>query len=214
MRRKTDTEHLLGMTLTRNDGPEEDVAQFSSPADDHSLAERIHRGDREAFSTLYHQYVHAVYGYASSVVQSRDDLDDVVQETFVTAWQRLDGAAILDRSALPWLLTTARFKAYNLNRTRAKRTRNESPRSSQDHNLYVVGADENVITADVRQALDTALSQLSDIDRIVYEICLIDGSTYAQAAEALDITSGAVRNRLARVRQRLQTELLILKGQN
>lgn len=182
--------------------------------DDYTLIARIRQGDREAFAVLYRRHVRAVHGYAAALLQACDDVEDLVQETFVTAWERLDGDAILDRSALPWLLTTARYKAYNRNRSRSKQAKHESTSPFENHQIGTAAADQPVLDAEVREALDAAVNELSEIDRTVYEICIVDGSTYAQAAEALRITSGAVRNRLARVRERLRRELTILKGHN
>jgi hypothetical protein len=72
------------------------TSQTPLPAsiDDYTLIARIRQGDREAFAVLYRRHVRAVHGYAASLLRAHDDVEDLVQETFVTAWQRLDGDTI------------------------------------------------------------------------------------------------------------------------
>ncbi len=180
--------------------------------DDHTLVSCMQSGDRDALTQLYRRHVRAVYAYAGTLMQSRDEVEDVVQETFVTALERLKVSALIDRSALPWLLTTTRYKSFNRNRAKTKRMLNESSDEHEQERLASPGADELVIAAELRTSLDAAVAELSEIDQTVYEICLVDGSTYAQAAQVLSTTPGAVRNRLARIRQRLRGELRTLKG--
>jgi RNA polymerase sigma factor (sigma-70 family) len=196
--------HLLGMREFHSERPTDPVDAAEVVSGDHGLVSRMQAGDREAFSQLYRRHVHAVYAYSGRILQSRDDVEDVVQETFVTAWERLKATTLIDQSALPWLLTTARYKSFNRNRARTRRSRNES--ADTRYHGAAPAADELVLAEELRIALESAVAQLSEIDRTVYEICLVDGSTYDQAAEALDTTTSAVRNRLARIRQRLRIE--------
>ncbi|MDM4764290.1 RNA polymerase sigma factor [Galbitalea sp. SE-J8] len=179
---------------------------------DRALLVRMRHGDRDAFTTLYRRHVRAVHAYAAITLADRGDVEETVQETFVVAWQRLGSESIVGESALPWLLTTARYCAFNRNRARTRRAKHESPAPVERHRLVVTGAEEAAEAGEFHRVLGAAVRSLSPLDQSVFEICLVDGGSYADAAEALGVTAAVVRNRLFRIRQRLRTELAILRG--
>src|SRR5262245_41110096 len=87
---------------------------------DVALIDASRRGDRTAFAQIIERYHRAVYAVAFSGVRDRALTDDITQDTFVTAWRRLDD--LRDASRLPaWLCGIAR----NLARGARKRMRRE-----------------------------------------------------------------------------------------
>jgi len=148
--------------------------------------------------------VSAVYWQAHQVVRDPDEAQDVAQDTFVTAWRRLDEIRIVDRSMLPWLLVTARYTALNAGRKRARL------RSVPlEHEPLDPGAEppDAVDAAAVAAAIEQAVSRLSPVDRRLFELCVDGDLTYDQAAAELGVTHGAVRNRVSRLRARLRRDL-------
>ena len=73
------------MQSAENDRMEKHPAktEYRTSLTDETLLSRIAGGDRAAFHTLYEQSSSAVYGYALSLLRSREDAEDVMQETFV-----------------------------------------------------------------------------------------------------------------------------------
>ncbi|MGI8671444.1 MAG: sigma-70 family RNA polymerase sigma factor [Luteitalea sp.] len=61
---------------------------LTSPADDAALVIAARAGDRSAFDELYRRYVRMVHGVLLGR-STRDDVDDLVQDVFLTAWRRL-----------------------------------------------------------------------------------------------------------------------------
>ena len=124
--------------------------------------------------------------------------DDLVAETFVVAWRRLDDVPV-DRP-LPWLLTVARN--LWLNQLRADQ-RYEALKRRLPRPLPVPPPTEPDDVAAVRRAL----TALDAADREI--ICLVawDGLSAAELGDALGCTPGAARVRLHRARRRLAAEL-------
>ena len=60
---------------------------------------------------------------------------------------------------------------------------------------------------ELRDELETAIAQLSEIDRAIVKLCLVDELSYKQAAHRLRLSQPAVRNRLSRLRAHLRTSL-------
>lgn len=72
-------------------------------------------GDQEAFTTLYLRHVGELHGVVVSILRNRHDAEEVVHDTFLLAWQRLD--TIADPAAFAgWLVTIGRNRALNRRR--------------------------------------------------------------------------------------------------
>ncbi|WP_286929280.1 MULTISPECIES: RNA polymerase sigma factor [Aeromicrobium] len=184
-------------------GPAE-PASTDAPVSDAALLARAQRGDTWAFGALFDRHVGAVYWQAHRVVGDADEAEDVCQDTFVTAWRRVDDITIVDRSILPWLMVTARYTALNAGRKRARLRA-----VTLEHEPADAAADPagRVEEAAVAAAIEAAVSRLSAVDRRLFELCVDGDLTYEQAAAELGVTHGAVRNRVSRLRTRLRGDL-------
>lgn len=162
---------------------------------DAALLERLALGDAEALGAVFDRHAAAVTRYAWALAADRMDVEEIVQDTFLTAWRR--GASIPDQSLLPWLLVTCRNHALNAQRRRLKHRADELPEELSPS----PGVD------DAREQLRWVMAEigrLPQIDRRVCELCLIEGRSYADAAEELGLSVGAVKQRVLRSRMRLR----------
>ncbi|WP_313409873.1 sigma-70 family RNA polymerase sigma factor [Aeromicrobium sp.] len=176
----------------------------ADPASDTALLSRARRGDTTAFGALFDRHINAVYWQAHQVVGDAAEAEDVAQDTFVTAWRRLDDITIVDRSMLPWLMVTARYTALNAGRKRARLRAVPLEHEPVDPSASPA---EEVDAAAVSAAIDSAVSRLSAVDRRLFELCVDGDLTYEQAAAELGMTHGSVRNRVSRLRSRLRRDL-------
>jgi RNA polymerase sigma-70 factor (ECF subfamily) len=166
---------------------------------------RIRAGDRAAFAELYETYARPVYNHALRMTGDWSTAEEVMSETFLTAWRtrttvRPDGGPLG-----PWLFGIATNKAHNANRSLRRRTaflaRRPAPEPVADF------ADETAERLDdLRKlaAMQRALSQLRRTEREVLALCVWSQLSYAEAADALGIAVGTVRSRLSRARDRLR----------
>ena len=164
--------------------------------DDSMLVARATRGDQHAFGELFDRHIQPVYWQAYQVVGDPDEAQDIAQETFVTAWRRLGEISIVDHSALPWLLVTARFTALNASRKRGRlRSVHLENELADNHET----PSEQVEAATVREAIAAAVARLSPLDQQLFAKCIDGELTYEQAATELGVTHGSVRNRVSRL---------------
>ncbi|MEZ3159342.1 sigma-70 family RNA polymerase sigma factor [Microbacterium sp. BWT-B31] len=159
---------------------------------DRELIRLAQRGDRGAFSALYARHGKAVYLYAWAVMRDDREAEDITQEVFVVAWRRLRDIRLVDASMLPWLLVTCRNLSRNA--LRARRDAFE--------------LDESLLPGDrtrqerieelswVRQAVE----RLGGMDQRIVHLCLVEGYSYAEAAEHLGLSVSAIAKRLERAR--------------
>jgi RNA polymerase sigma factor (sigma-70 family) len=175
-----------------------------SDGTDAELLERLASGDQRALAVVFDRHAPAVTRYAWAIAPSRMDVEEIVQDTFLTVWRKAAGILIAEASLLPWLLVTCRNFGMNAIR---KAARNQAEQFDDDLTLPadVVRDHHDAETAreDLRWVLDE-IERLEPIDRQVCELCLVDGLPYAEAAERLDLSVGAVKQRVSRSRARLK----------
>jgi RNA polymerase sigma factor (sigma-70 family) len=163
---------------------------------DAKLLETLGAGDGTALAELFDRHAPAVTRYAWSLARSRADAEELVQDTFVTAWKNFDRIQIND-SLLPWLLVTCRNHARNLSR---KNVRVNTLQASESD---LVSGDQDDAREQLRWVTDE-IARLEPIDQRVCELCLIQGRPYKEVAELLGISVGSIKQRVSRARTRLR----------
>ncbi|MBP7705504.1 MAG: RNA polymerase sigma factor [Caulobacter sp.] len=129
------------------------------------------------------------------------DADDVAQEAFVTAWSNL--ARLKDDAGFrPWLYGIAWRKALSGARSAGRSAR----RDGQWLETRDQGGGPGVSTED-RMALEAAMATLPDDQRAAVALCLAEGWTHAEAAEALELPLGTIKSHVARGRGKLLAAL-------
>jgi RNA polymerase sigma factor (sigma-70 family) len=184
----------------------------SSSRSDVILFARVQHGDRRAFQELFRRHQRAVYWAAFSVLRSRPDSEEALQDAFLTLWNKRLGVDLVGESVLPWLVTTARYVALNRRRAEIRR-----PRDSLDDRAELAdpapSPESAAIADEARRHIQEIMAALPEVDRRILELCLLDDLSYGQAAHRLGITHATLRNRLSRLKVRLRAELTLLKGE-
>lgn len=179
--------------------------------DEHEIVARAKAGDRFAFDELYSRHVKPVYWQAYSVVSNAADAEEVTQDVFVTAWRKMRDIDLVGGSLLPWLLVTAKYTAAN--KRRASLRHDTRATELQDYHVdRHADVEAQVEAGEVLNQITKSLAALSPADRDLYDLCIQQGKTYAEAADTLGVSHGSVRNRVSRLRQRLRADLHDLRG--
>ncbi len=153
-------------------------------------------GERvERFRVLYDVAYPRVMAYALRRVRSRDDAHDVVAETMLVAWRRLDDIPA-DQRRIPWMYGVARRVLANQYRATDRRQR-LTDRIEHEPD------DANPEFDTVHEALDALRAD----DREILTLAAWDDLSNDEIALALSITPSAVAVRLHRARARLTKEL-------
>jgi RNA polymerase sigma-70 factor, ECF subfamily len=166
-----------------------------------TLQARLARGDQAAFAELYDAYADRVGHYLLVRLSSRDDADDVLQETFLRlARIRHKLAKVDDLDA--YVLTIARNEAARLTTNNARRQQKQKPLGSED--LFCCrpsGADARE-TAEIVAA---ALSHLSVDLREVVELKTYAGLTFQQISQVTGLPQGTAATRYRSALAKMQT---------
>ena len=158
--------------------------------------------DQDWFRGVYAETYRPLLAYARRRV-GRETADEVVAETFLTAWRRRDD--VPDGSERLWLFGVARNVVRNASRSSRRR------RAAQER-LRVVAPTESedpvAFETDDRSALlQTALAALSEADRELLMLVAWEELSHAEIAQTLDISVNAVAIRIHRARKRLSARI-------
>ena len=177
---------------------------------DAELVRAVRRGSREAAGRLAERYLRACCAVALSIAGEVAGAEDISQDAFVYAIERIDDCRHPDRFGA-WLLQIARNRARNYVRDRkggqvvpledvAVASRAPSPARQAEQ-------------AEVRERLLAALAELPEDRREVVLLHDLEGWTHREIAERMDLAPGTVRSHLHHARRKLREMLSEFGGE-
>ena len=161
-------------------------------------------GDAEAFASLYDANVSRVYALCLGLAGNREDAAELVQDTFVRAWERLHTFRG-DCALSTWLHRVAvniTLEARRTLRRRSLRVAIESDLASPGRG-DVIERDGPAPSSDIALVMDleTAIARLPAGARAVFALYDIGGYSHAEIAEQLQIAEGTSKAHLFRARR-------------
>jgi RNA polymerase sigma-70 factor (ECF subfamily) len=171
-------------------------------ARDAELIRRVRAGDTSAFDTLAAAYMRSAFQMAYRVVGHREDAEDLLQESFLAAYQYLDSFDV-ERPFGPWLNRIVLNRGANLRRSR---TRRQMEPETEGVSAAPSALDESTRT-EARELLTRALATLSERQRLIVTLFDVDGLTSTEIGERLALAPGTVRWHLHEARRVLRGAL-------
>lgn len=171
------------------------------------LVMRAQRGEQDAFRILVERYQNQTYTLALRMVSSPEDAQDVAQEAFLSAWKALPKFR-MDAKFSTWLYRLTVNAATDL-----LRRRRENQSLDDEQNPVVLpdsapGPEEEAQRTERREILRRCIGQLSENHRKILLLREVSGLDYQEIGQALELTPGTVKSRLARARRELREKLL------
>lgn len=164
------------------------------------LVIRAKRGETSAFDELARRHLRSAYAVALAVLRRPADADDVAQDAFVAALERIDDCRDPARFS-GWLIRIVRNRALNALEKRKIRDADELDDSAVYSNAGDVA---------LRGQLLKALETLSPVQREIVLLHDLDGWSHAELAEALGLSEVHCRQHLFTARRALRVELSAL----
>lgn len=157
----------------------------------------------ERFRRIYLENYLQILGYALRRTVSPDNAADVVADTFLIVWRRLDLAPPAE-GIRPWLYGIARNVMANGDRGERRRARLRARLAAEP------GADRTHDAGQLFDVVSEAMQQLSRDDRELLRLAAWEDLTAGQLAVALGCSTNAAKIRLHRARRRLTRKLELL----
>src|SRR5688572_460139 len=165
--------------------------------DDATAIKSCQDGDPEAFRYLVERYQRQATAHAVAILGNREDALDAVQEAFIDAYRSLKKFDA-SRRFYPWFYVLLRNRCYKIVGRR---------REAEDVTETEILATGN-LPDDERLALENALLSLDKEDREIVTLKYLEGLSYDDLAEYLQIPKGTVMSRLFYARKKLQAMLV------
>jgi len=183
-----------------------DESSTDSERSDAELVRAVRGGDERAFDELYERYADRLFNYLRR--RAGDAAEDLLQQTFLRAFEAADRWQPR-ASVSAWLYTIA----TNLARDHARREVVRSvPGQGTPPERFpqrdVTGAPESELSrSELREQLERAVRALPEHEQEAFVLGKFEGRSYAEIAEILDTTEGAIKVRIHRAMKTLQTSL-------
>lgn len=169
-------------------------------------------GDGRAFQALVERHSRAVFRLAFRMTRNEQDAEDVVQETFLKAFRRLD--QFEDRAGFgSWLHRIAANCAYDALRSRGRRERHQAAPAGEEEDL-MAGVPSDDPTQDrllfsdqVRQRVCAAMTRLSERERAAFVLRHFEQMTTREIAGALGLDEAAAKQSVFRAVRKLREAL-------
>ena len=179
--------------------------------EDQILVERSLQGEQQAFEQLVKRYQKSIYNLAYRMTGSREDAEDLVQETFLRAYAKLETFQI-GRRFSPWLFRIASNLCINWqNRQKWHAVSLDSLSEDKKEQLLSSEKSANPLFQLERNQLQTRLQQeilaLPVRYSLVFTLRYLDDHSCREIAEILDMPEGTVKTYLFRARRILKEKL-------
>ncbi len=157
------------------------------------LVERCKQHDRKAQLSLYKQYCDGMFCVAMRFVNNRDDAEDILQEAFIKAFQKLHQFKG-DVTFGAWLKRIVINKSIDFLKTRKERAV-----EIKENTLQIVEDQDWTVEGEVSmEEVKTAMTKLPDKYQYVLQLYLLEGYDHEEIAQILGLSNTASRTRLLR----------------
>jgi RNA polymerase sigma-70 factor (ECF subfamily) len=167
--------------------------------------DRARTGDASAFDAIVETHTPALYRLAYRLTGNAQDAEDVVQETFVRAYTRLDEYAG-EEHLEAWLRRATANRAVDLLRRRARWR--EAGGETIDHlGSSSPGPERGALDGEVRGRVAETLEELSPRERVAFLLRHVEGRSIAEIGQVLGTGTSATKNHIFRAVRKMRQAL-------
>jgi RNA polymerase sigma-70 factor (ECF subfamily) len=177
------------------------------PHGERELIERLQRRDPQALAELYNRYGRIVYTLILGVVRDGGIAEELVQETFLRVWNRVQGFDSEKGAIARWLLTVARNRAIDYLRSAGGRERNVVEFEETDHPGLYTDMEHDLLVSDKARRVKAAMAKLPPNHRKVIELAYFEGLSQTEMAERMGEPLGTVKTWVRTALKNLRDDL-------
>ena len=177
-------------------------------SDDLELLRRLVDRRPEALSELYDRFSPLLLAIARRILGSTADAEEILQETFLQAWNQAERYDSGRSSVSTWLVLIARSRALDRLRQRVSRDRVAAAVEAEPAAPDASGrSDEHVLIQERRKRVRSALAGLPVEQKQVMELAFFEGLSQTEIAERTETPLGTVKTRALLAMKKLRREL-------
>ena len=172
------------------------TARSDADRTDRAWMDRLAGGDLGALDLLYEQYGAMAFSIAYRITGDRSAAEDVVQDAFLGAWRNAGRYADARGSVRTWLLSIVHHRAIDAIRRRRPTVELPDSETALPDTLTLPDAWGEVEVRLDREAVQVALTSISNVQREAIELAYFGGLTQTEIAERTGVPLGTVKGRL------------------
>lgn len=160
------------------------------------LVSQLKNGSKEAFGIVYGFYSNALYSKILKMTKDQTVSDDLLQEIFIKIWERRESIN-QSYSFKGWIYKIAENSIYDHYRKLSRDTKLRSQLMVTFSEIYDQ-ADDYLMDKERERLLNAAIAQLPPQRQMIFKLCKLEGKSYAEAADLLQISSSTVSGQLVK----------------
>jgi len=184
---------------------------------DRAAVDEVLAGKHESFRVLVDRHGRKVFGLAYRMTGNEHDADEVVQETFLRCYKRLDSfdarstfstwlSRIASNCALDLLAKRKQDKTHIVESDARDDDANPEERTL-DYASPQPGPERMLLSSELRQRVAGAMKRLTDVERTAFVLRHFEGRSIAEIGAVLKVREEAVKNTIFRAVKKMRTEL-------
>ncbi|ATL47789.1 RNA polymerase subunit sigma-24 [Chitinophaga caeni] len=166
---------------------------------ENQLIELLQGGDVEAFDTLYYRYFKIISDNILRITKDYTASEDILQEVFVSLWEKRYTLK-QDQPLANWLFVVSYNKSMNYLRNRMKEQLKTASIEKQHNDNGGLEQDWQLTEAQLL-LLESAIEQLPPQRKRVFVQCKLQGKSYAEVAENLQISKYTVKEHIVKANE-------------
>ena len=176
---------------------------------DEAAVRKVLQGEKNAYEVIMRRYNQRLFRIARTYIRDEDEIEDVVQEAYIKAYEQLQGFEFRSRFST-WLIRILMNEA--LARVRKQQRFTPLPLDGQAETGRALVPNEEtpmerLMNAELKEILEQAVDDLPEKYRLVYMMREIEGMSVAETSECLSITQTNVKVRFNRAKEMLRTTI-------
>ncbi|MEX1192439.1 MAG: RNA polymerase sigma factor [Brumimicrobium sp.] len=162
---------------------------------------KLKKGDKNSFNLLYTNYSSALYGVIYRMLQKEDAAADVMQETFVKIWKKMDSFDDKKGRLYTWMLNIARNTAID----KLRKLKREGRVEIQTFESFVSSSTVHQTSMNVDHlGVKEVVEQLDEEYKTIIDYLYFGGYTQQEVSDELDIPLGTVKTRARTAMKKLR----------
>lgn len=201
--------------MAKNSPSKLSESTLSSATDEELLRRFVENSDRSSFEFLLGRYRHEMYNYLRRYLGNDELAEDAFQLAFLRVYQKADKFD-LNRRFRPWLYGVATNQAIDLQRKCNRQahqsldwTSDEDQSRGTSHAAAIPdhrqGDKDELVEAEFRERMRASINEVGEPGRSALELIYLQGLSYRDAAESLEVPVGTVKSRVHSAIRKLAT---------
>ncbi len=158
------------------------------------LVTMLQKQDNDAFKYLYEKYNKALYNAIFQIVNDIETSNDILQQVFVTIWQKMNMYDATKGRLFTWMLNVTRNASIDYLRSKANKKNKKNQELTENVNINNIQTSETINIDAI--GIKKFVSELREEYKIVLSQSYFLGYTHEEIAENLNIPLGTVKTRL------------------